>query len=59
MNNEFIGRVLQMGAGLEVMSPPRIRKIFATRVKDIVSHYLEPGEKLQRMVPNTEEPLES
>lgn len=59
LNNEFIGRVLQMGAGLEVMSPPQIRKIFATRVKDMVSHYLEPGEKLQRMVPNTEEPLES
>jgi hypothetical protein len=57
MNNEFIGRVLQMGAGLEVMSPPKIRMIFATRVKDMVSYYLEHEEKLQRMVPNSEEPI--
>ena len=57
MNNEFIGRVLQMGAGLEVMSPPKIRMIFATRVKDMASYYLEHEEKLQRMVPNSEEPI--
>jgi hypothetical protein len=51
LNNEFIGRVLQMGAGLEVMSPDNVRDIFAKRVKDLAMHYLEPGEKLQRMVP--------
>ena len=46
LNNEFIGRVLQMGAGLEVMSPDNVRDIFAKRVKDLAMHYLEPGEKL-------------
>lgn len=51
LNNEFIGRVLQMGAGLEVMSPDNVRDIFAKRVKELAMHYLEPGEKLQRMVP--------
>lgn len=45
MNNEFIGRVLQMGAGLEVMSPPEIRKEFTERVKNLASHYLTPEEK--------------
>jgi predicted DNA-binding transcriptional regulator YafY len=41
MNNEFIGRVLQMGAGLEVMSPSSVREIFIERVKNIASHYIE------------------
>lgn len=45
MNNEFIGRVLQMGAGLEVMSPPEIRKEFTERVSNLASHYLKPEEK--------------
>ncbi len=40
INNEFIGRVLQMGAGLEVMSPPEVREIFAERVKNMANHYL-------------------
>lgn len=45
MNNEFIGRVLQMGAGLEVMSPPEVRKEFTERVSNLASHYLKPEEK--------------
>lgn len=45
MNNEFIGRVLQMGAGLEVMSPPEVRKEFTERVRNLASHYLKPEVK--------------
>lgn len=45
MNNEFIGRVLQMGAGLEVMSPLEVRDEFIERVSDLASHYLKPKEK--------------
>ena len=40
LNNEFIGRVLQMGSGLEVMSPPEIRKVFTERVRDLALLYL-------------------
>lgn len=40
INNEFIGRVLQMGDGLEVISPPEVRKIFAERAKNIANRYL-------------------
>ncbi|MDE6150635.1 MAG: WYL domain-containing protein, partial [Prevotella sp.] len=32
INNEFIGKVLQMGEGLEVVSPDDVRGIFAKRV---------------------------
>ena len=46
MNNEFIGRVLQMGAGLEVMSPPEVRKEFTERVSNLASHYLRDSRKL-------------
>ena len=35
LNNEFIGRVLQMGDGLEVVSPENIRKIFADRIENM------------------------
>lgn len=34
LNKEFIGRVLQMGAGLEVMSPLEVREVFTERVKN-------------------------
>ena len=40
LNNEFIGRVLQMGAGLEVMSPLEVREVFTERVKNLASLYL-------------------
>lgn len=39
VNNEFIGRVLQMGDGLEVMSPPEVRQRFANRVKNMMNLY--------------------
>lgn len=39
INNEFIGRILQMGAALEVMSPKKVRDIFAKRVGELSSHY--------------------
>lgn len=35
LNNEFIGRILQMGAGLEVVSPKEIRDVFKQRVNDM------------------------
>lgn len=40
LNNEFIGRVLQMGAGLEIMSPLEVRRIFTERVRNLASLYL-------------------
>ena len=40
LNNEFIGRVLQLGAGLEVMSPFEVREAFTERVKNLASLYL-------------------
>lgn len=39
LNNEFIGRVLQMGAGLEVMSPSEVRDVFVERVRSMANHY--------------------
>lgn len=39
VNNEFMGRVLQMGDGLEVMSPPEVRERFAERVKNMMNLY--------------------
>lgn len=38
-NNEFYGRILQMGAGLEVISPKSIRDEFTQRVNDLVDLY--------------------
>jgi len=35
VNNEFIGRILQMGAGLEIVSPKEVRDLFKQRVKDL------------------------
>lgn len=40
INNEFIGRILQMGPGLEIMSPPRVRAIVKQRVCDMASRYI-------------------
>ena len=39
VNNEFIGRILQMGAGLEVISPEEVRVIFKKRVEDLAKLY--------------------
>lgn len=42
-NNEFYGRILQMGAGLEVVSPDSVRKEITQRVHDLANLY--PHEK--------------
>lgn len=38
-NNEFYGRVLQMGAGLEIVSPDSVRNEIAKRVHDLSNLY--------------------
>lgn len=45
VNNEFIGRILQMGAGLEIMSPSIVRDEFAKRVKELAGLYALDNEK--------------
>lgn len=39
VNNEFFGRILQMGAGLEIVSPKEVRDSFKQRVKDLAELY--------------------
>lgn len=39
VNNEFIGSILQMGAGLEIISPNKIREIFIKRIGDLAKLY--------------------
>lgn len=39
VNNEFIGRILQMGDGLEIVSPKEIRDIFRKRVANMAKLY--------------------
>lgn len=39
VNNEFIGRILQMGVDLEVISPSRVRQIFKDRTKHLADLY--------------------
>ena len=39
VNNEFFGRILQMGAGLEIVSPNEVRDLFKQRVKDLAKLY--------------------
>lgn len=39
INNEFIGRILQMGAGLEVISPKSVRDVFKERVANLTDLY--------------------
>lgn len=38
-NNEFIGRILQMGDGLVVVAPEDIREIFKQRVANMAELY--------------------
>ena len=38
-NNEFYGRILQMGAGLEVVSPESVRNEIAQRVHNLADLY--------------------
>lgn len=39
INNEFIGRILQMGDGLEIVSPQNIRDLFRERVQKMAELY--------------------
>ena len=39
VNNEFIGRILQMGAGFEIVSPNEVREVFKQRVSDLAKLY--------------------
>ena len=39
VNNEFIGRILQMGSGLEIVSPAEVREIFKQRVNNLANLY--------------------
>ena len=38
-NNEFYGRILQMGAGLEVISPESVWDEMAQRVRELATLY--------------------
>jgi predicted DNA-binding transcriptional regulator YafY len=38
-NNEFYGRILQMGAGLEIISPDSVRDEIAQRVHNLADLY--------------------
>lgn len=39
VNNELIGRILQMGDGLEVVAPQQVRDIVARRIGRMYAHY--------------------
>lgn len=39
INNEFIGQILQMGSGLEVVEPQEIREVFKRRAKALAWRY--------------------
>ena len=39
VNNELFGRILQMGAGLEIVSPIEVRDLFKQRVQDLAKLY--------------------
>lgn len=39
VNREFVGRVLQMGAGLEIVSPTEVRMEFAQKAQEIANLY--------------------
>lgn len=39
LNHEFIGRVLQMGEGLEIISPQEFRDVFAAKVRNMAKRY--------------------
>lgn len=39
LNNEFIGRILQMGAGLEIVAPDEVRKILKQRIVSLAKLY--------------------
>ena len=44
LNNEFIGRILQMGAGLEIVSPADVRNLFKQRAGELYQLYTADSE---------------
>ena len=38
-NNEFFGRILQMGSDLEIFNPPEVRDEIAQRITKMNMHY--------------------
>lgn len=42
VNDEFVGRILQMGDGLEVVSPKNVRDLFQKRVEALANLYKKP-----------------
>lgn len=43
VNDEFVGRILQMGAGLEIVSPQNVREKFIRRVEALADLYPSSG----------------
>ena len=39
LNNEFIGRILQMGAGFEIVGPDEVRNEFKKRTAELAKLY--------------------
>ena len=39
VNKEFVGRILQMGHGLEIVAPKHVRNYFKSKVKRIFDLY--------------------
>lgn len=39
VNNEFIGRILQLGDGIEIISPGEVREIFKNRIMSMAKRY--------------------
>lgn len=47
VNNEFIGRILQMGDGLEIISPKNVRDLFQERVEALANRYKVPHSSIE------------
>lgn len=39
INNELIGRILQLGAGIEIVSPPHVRELVKQRISHMMAIY--------------------
>lgn len=46
LNNEFFGRILQMGADLEIVSPENVRELFKQRVEAMAAIYKDKAQIL-------------
>lgn len=45
LNNELIGRILHYGSGLEVVSPPKVREVFKSRISEMANLYHDRSEQ--------------